>query len=153
VQLVGVAHHLGGAARQGRTEDGLTERGPGGAGPEVVRGASDHHLDLARCVGPEQGVGHGRPGRRFRRCGMSGHGLDQVPAPGWAVAVEVVEDDQAGPGPGGSGQDALLEGRELLRPAGVTAGVEAERDAVCSCADARGEGEVGGVAGDDLSAR
>jgi hypothetical protein len=69
---------------------------------------------------------------------------------GWPVGVQVVKDHESCPGAGGSGQHPLLEGRELLCPAGVAAGVETEGDAVGSCADGGGEGGVGRVTRDDL---
>ena len=73
----------------------------------------------------------------FAEVGLRGHRLDQWPAVRRAVGVEVVEHDEPGAGARRSGEDAALQGRELLGPAGVVARVEAEVDDVGAVADAR----------------
>ena len=93
----------------------------------------------------EQLFGHRGPGGGLRRGRVGGHRLDQRPALGRTVGVEVVQDDEPGAGAGGTREDASLQRRELLAPAVVVHRVETEVDDVRSRADPDGEGGVGGV--------
>ena len=149
MRLVGVAHHLGGAAGERGAEHGLAQGGAGGAGTEVVRSASDRDLDPAGLVRGHQLGCHRSPGGGLRRRGPGGQGLDEVAAIGGPVRVQVVEDHEAGSGGRGAGEHPTLEGRELFGPAGVVHRVEAEVDHVRTRGDGGREGGVGGVATDE----
>ena len=150
MQLVGVTHHLRRRTGECPAEDVLAEGRVRRARPEEVRGAADGDVDLPLLVGAEEGVGHGGPGRRLLGGGVSRHRLDQAAPVGCAVGVKVVEDHQPCPGADGSCEDPLLKGWELLRPAGVGAGVETEGDAIGPGTDGGGERGVGCVAGNNL---
>ena len=71
---------------------------------------------------------------------------------GGAVEVQVVEHDELGAGGLRGADDGVLEGWELLGPAVVVGGVEAEVHRVGIRGDLAGETLVGGVAADGLDA-
>ena len=152
VRLVGVAHDLGGLAAQRRDEDGFAEGGAQGGGAEVVRRAADGYFDVAGGVRGEEFFGHGGAGGGLLRRRVGCHGFDERCAVGWAVGVQVVEDDEPGAGVAGAGDDAALQGRELLGPTFVAQGVEAEVDGVGALTCFGGKAGVGGVAADDACA-
>jgi hypothetical protein len=148
VRLVGPAHHLRGASAQCRLEHGLAEGGAPCAGTEVVGCTTDGDLDVARVVGGEQLLGHRGARGGLLRGRVRGRGLDQWLPVRRSVGVQVVQHDEAGSGCPGAGEDAALQGRELVGPAFVVERIEAEVDGVRAGADLGGERGVGRVTSD-----
>jgi hypothetical protein len=131
-----------------KTVSPSAERRVPGPGAEVVGGPADGHLHPAGAVGFEEFGRHGGAGGGLTRARVRLEGLDQGLSAGRTVGVEVVQDDEAGAGCLGCGQGGPLQRGELLRPAVVVGGVEAEVDDVRPGRGAGGERWVGGVSAD-----
>ena len=150
VRLVGIAEQTRGRPGEGRRHQPVTQVGLGTAArAEVVRGATDGHLDPSGLVCGEQITGHhaAKPallGVRRVRAGLG----ERLPGRA-AVHVDVLHADQPGPRRLGAGQHPGLEAGELLGPAGVRR-VERLVDDSGAPAHLGAELRIGGVPADHL---
>jgi len=82
VGLVRIAQDAGGLAGQRGRDDPVAEDGLGAAaGPEVVRGPADGHLDVAGRMRRLELAGHAGPERAFLGVG----GIGRVSVRGWPL--------------------------------------------------------------------
>ncbi len=102
----------------------------------------------AGAMGVEQLGGHRRPGGRLGRRRVRRQVLGEDPTLGRSVGVEVLQHHEAGAGGDRAGEHAVLQRRELLRPAVVGRRVEAGVHDSGALAHGRGERRVAGITGD-----